>query len=200
MKIYQEYNREIKIYNHSEDVKMYRYFDLKKIINSGDVEKLLSLIEDPLLNLSICDDIALRIASQNQSIDIIKILLKDKRVNPSIGINMPIKKAISFNNEEMLKLLLNHNKNIINKSNIELFEFALQKKSFSCLKILIEDGRIDPSKDYNFLIQDLFDEEQHELVELLWKDNRIKDTLKEDNEYLYDMFIKKSIEKKINLF
>ena len=110
-----------------------------------------------------------------------EILLKNKKFDPSMSDNHAIALASYYGHIEIVKLLLN-------------------------------DPRVDPSFDNNYAISLSYnyndsnhvsynnDNNNPYIVELLWKDERVKNTLKKDNLELYNKLKKMDTKIKINKF
>ena len=74
-------------------------YDLVSIIT------LLTNLQDPRVDPSVEDNVALRCASENGHKEIVKLLLKDPRVDPSAQDNSAIRYAEQKGYKEIVKLL-----------------------------------------------------------------------------------------------
>ncbi|MDY0270313.1 ankyrin repeat domain-containing protein [Trichloromonas sp.] len=94
----------------------------------------------------------------NDSIDVVKFLLKDNRVDPSDGNDMCIRHATTYSNIDMVKELLKHPKvNPFHSTKVEFVENVIK----SAFQIAVEDNDI-------------------ELIQLFLNDYRAKKYLSED--------------------
>lgn len=67
------------------------------------------------------------------------------------------------------------------------------------VEILLQDKRVDPSTSKNYTIKNsIFADEK--ITQLLWKDKRIRKTLKNDNPELYTTLITSEVKNKISEF
>jgi hypothetical protein len=116
-------------------------------------------------------------AIKNNDLINVSLLLKNKYVNPE-----------NFYNEAF-------------NTAIKSVRFNLQQqkyKAFEIIKLLLSDSRVNPSENCNLNIKLI----QHdaELVNLLWTNKKIKNTLKDDYPELYKTLIKQDIKNKIKEF
>ena len=148
--------------------------DLNKSIKNNDIPNFILLFKDENMNLIYDLDEALIKACEYGSVDIVKILLKDERIAPDEGWNYALRIASKYGNLDVIKLLL-------------------------------KDKRVDPSDASNWAISqsDEFTIDKltrNSIVLLLWKDSRVKNTLKNDDLLLYNKLIKQDIQNKISEF
>ena len=82
----------------------------------------------------------------------------------------------------------------------EKFYKAIKNNDINNVELLLKNEKINPSKDNNYAVQ-LASENGHiDIVNLLWQDQRVKDTLKVDDKELYNELIKNDIKDKIEDF
>ena len=65
---------------------------------------------------------------------------------------------------------------------------------------LLEDRSVDPSEALNSSISIAHDEKFYTIVQLLWKNKKVKKTLAKDDEVLYQLLVKQDIENKLRCF
>lgn len=102
----------------------------------------------------------------------IAILLKEGKVDPSFYSNWAIRFSCTQGNINIVDLLLN-------------------------------DSRVDPSDDQNACIRGfsgLGFETNYDNISLLWKHNKIKESLKYDDFDLYERLMKKEVNNKLSEF
>ena len=68
---------------------------------------------------------------------------------------------------------------------------------YDCVKVLISDKRVDPSAMCNESIEFAYKNNHMNIVLLLWEDERVKNSLKEDHKEIYNNLI---FSNKIKLF
>ena len=82
----------------------------------------------------------------------------------------------------------------------EKFYKTIKNNDINNVELLLKNEKINPSKDNNYAVQ-LASENGHiDIVNLLWQDQRVKDTLKVDDKELYNELIKNDIKEKIEVF
>ena len=80
------------------------------------------------------------------------------------------------------------------------FNEAIRDNNIKQIELLLNDKRIDPSNLNNFAIRFASENGQTEIVNLLWSNQRIKDTLQNDNLELYNHMITKETINKLDEF
>ena len=76
------------------------------------------------------------------------------------------------------------------------FRTSVELGRFDMVKIFLSLG-LDPSSDRNSFISLAYIHKRTDILELLWNDKRVKNTLKNDYKKLYNKLIKKDIKNKI---
>jgi ankyrin repeat protein len=85
---------------------------------------------------------AIRLAAQYGHLEIVKLLLKDKRVNPAAEYNFAIRWASKHNHIEIVKLLLKDKRvNPAAENNRALF-WAAENQNKDMVKLLLQDKRV----------------------------------------------------------
>ena len=86
-------------------------------------------------------------------------------------------------------------------------EFFIQSLVVSCkkehieiIKLLLLSGRVNPSDKNNLCIKMSRGYNNFNIIELLWSDQRVKDTLLNDSINLYNELVKIDINKKLTSF
>ena len=129
--------------------------------------------------------------------------------------------SIQNNDIQDIKSLLNHPKVDPCELNNWSIHLAVKVQSIEAVKLLLNDKRVDPSDNRNWAIQATykkayykifdsinnknfnifsFNNEYVNIIKLLWKDERVKSSLKNDDDELYDKLIKQDISDKIEEF
>ena len=127
----------------------------------------------------------------------VKLLLKDKRVDPSKDFDPNVLFYVTARSMRRLS----QNKNIPHnpKKRYPLGLSSL-RGYIDIVKLLLKDKRIAPSKYNNFAIINAYKNNHKDIVDLLWKHKTVKQSLKIDDFELYNKIIMKEITKKISEF
>jgi hypothetical protein len=134
----------------------------------------------------------------------VKKILNNKNINFTLN-NMflieAVLNAVRKKNESTLFFLL-YNDHRFNPEFDMNFTFitASEYGLIDIVSFLLKDQNITPSDELNHAIQYAFEGNHTNVVELLWKDKRVKSTLNSDNSFLYNQLITKEIKNKITSF
>ena len=157
---------------------------------------------------------------KNNDLKNVTLFLKDKKIKANYDNNYPIILSSSFGHIDIVRLLLTYEE--VNPS-------AAEKGFIDIVKLLLEDKRInmnldgaivlactkghfdiydlflkynvDPSSDENSCIRSVYEYSNNTaMLDLLWQDKRIKNSLKNDDLKLYNKLIKKDIKEKVESF
>ena len=92
--------------------------------------------------------------------------------------------------------------NDINKLRILLnvFYVSIKNNNIENINFFLNNSRFNPAINRNNGIRMAADNELYNIVNLLWQDQRVKDTLKVDDKELYNELIKNDIKEKIEVF
>jgi hypothetical protein len=133
------------------------------------------------------------IAATHGFIDIVKLILKDKKVNTSNAMS----EAAFFNQYNIVQLLLKDKRTDPNWEESTPLRLVCQKGLLNIVQLLLKDKRVNPTLAENGAIR-LANQDNHlDIVDLLWKDTRVKKTLKKDDKKLHKKLEKKDLEDKI---
>jgi ankyrin repeat protein len=143
-------------------------------IHNNDIEQVKLLLKNKKINPSYDNNLAIRTATMNGGVDLVKILIKDKRVDPS---------DYDFFDSSIFGL-----SPIITSSILGHFDIV---------RLLLEDPRVDPSTQYNCAISSAAYSKQYNIVDLLWQDIKIKNTLINNDIVLYNKLKNKDITNKL---
>jgi hypothetical protein len=88
---------------------------------------------------------------------------------------------------------------------LDSFLYSAFGGHFEVVKLLLNDSRLDPTypKSCNYTFIQTYQrngKNKSKILDLLWQDERIKKTLKINNNTLYYLFIKKDIQNKVKKF
>tara|TARA_Y100000034_G_scaffold99524_1_gene122299 strand:- start:350 stop:610 length:261 start_codon:yes stop_codon:yes gene_type:complete len=82
----------------------------------------------------------------------------------------------------------------------EQFYDYIEKNDINNVKLLLNDKRVDPSDRNNWAIRFAFKNKHFDIVNLLWQDQRIKNSLKNHDEELYNQLVKQDTKEKVDKF
>jgi len=139
-------------------------------VRDGDLEKvkLLLPISDPSENNSD----AIRWASYNGHLEVVKLLLSDPRVDSS-DVNTAIRYASSNGRTEIVKFLLADPRVDPSANNSDAIRWASNNGHLEVVKLLLSDPRVDSSYDINAAIRYASSNGHTEIVKLLLSDPRV---------------------------
>jgi ankyrin repeat protein len=134
------------------------------------------------------------------NVKLLKLLLKDKDVDPSKENNY----AICYSSEngylDIVKLLIQDKR--VDPSDYDNWAigYASQNGHSDIVKLLLLDPRVDPSDCDNWAIHHANESKYFDIVKLLWNNNKVKKTLEKNDPSLYAYLIKKDIVIKLRQF
>ncbi len=131
---------------------------------------------------------AIRLASNNGHIEVVKLLLQDERVDPSDFNNYAIKKASENGHTEVVRLLLSDLRVDPSDHRNDAIRYASENGHTEVVKLLLSDSRVDPSDFNNYAIRYASKNGHTEIVKLLLQDKRV------DPSKTYNYAIKKASE------
>ena len=153
--------------------------DITEVSKYGLVDEVKKLIEngiDPSDN----NNYAIKWASKNGHLEIVKLLLQDKRVDPSANNNYAIKWASKNGHTEVVKLLLEDPRVDPSDYYNYAIRYASDNDHVEVVKLLLQDKRVDPSDMDNNAIRLASENGHTEVVKLLLQDKRV-DPSDDDN-------------------
>jgi hypothetical protein len=180
---------------------MTKQYEFEDAINNNNIEKVKSLLKDKKINPSCKNNLALQLVSQTGNLDILKLILNDKRTNPSDKNNYFIQLAAESGHFQLVDFLLKDSRVNPSEDNnyaiISVYEsIKTYKKEISENKLISEEKILYVEGENNvslFLSFSL-------TLDLLWKDERIKKTLANDNIQTYNDLISLDIQNKVREF
>jgi hypothetical protein len=109
--------------------------------------------------------------------------------------------TIKNNNLEGFKKLLSQNNYRVH-SRVYLYSLysSVIYNRIPMVELLLENKELDPSNNKNYTILKAFKFKRYEIIDILWSDQRVKDTLKNDDFQKYKELIQKDIQQKIKDF
>jgi ankyrin repeat protein len=153
---------------------------LNKLINDNDLEGVKKAIEDGA-DPSSHMNYAIRTASEKGYIEIVKLLINDKRIDPSDNRNDAIKYSSEHGYTEIVELLLQDKRVDPSANNNSAIRYASDSGHLEVVKLLLTDERVDPSAEDNSAIKGASYNKHLEVVKLLLQDERVREKLTEIN-------------------
>jgi ankyrin repeat protein len=124
---------------------------------------------DPSTN----DNYAIRRASANGHVEVVRLLLSDDRVDPSATDNYAIRRASANGHVEVVRLLLSDGRVDPSARNNYAIQFSSSNGHVEVVRLLLSDDRVDPSAGNNYAIQFASANGHVEVVRLLLSDGRV---------------------------
>ena len=128
---------------------------------------------------------AIILASTNGHVDVVKLLIKHVRVDPSTDDNAPIRRASEKGHAEVVQLLIADKRTNPSANRDYAIRFACENGHDSVVAILLKDTRVDPSIDGNIAIRQATRLGRTEVVRLLLKDGRADPTVYDNTSLSY---------------
>jgi hypothetical protein len=113
-------------------------------VRTDDVKSVAKMLKDGI-DPSFNDNISIKVASVNGYPDIVKLLLKDPRVNSGVNDNFPIRSASERGHTEVVKLLLSSENTDPSAEDNEAIRRASQNGRYEIVKMLLSDERVNPT-------------------------------------------------------
>ncbi|KAJ2991885.1 hypothetical protein HDV02_003400 [Globomyces sp. JEL0801] len=143
-------------------------YSYPKILARG----LMDALSNPYFTPGAQDNLAIRFASRKGQTEIVKLLLKDSRVDPSAQNNSAIREAATYGHIEIVKLLLHDSRVDPSAQNNSAIQGAATYGHIEIIKLLLQDSRVDPSAQNNSAIHGASTYGHIEIVKLLLHDSR----------------------------
>jgi ankyrin repeat protein len=116
----------------------------------------------------------------------------------------PIGIAAEYGHFEITELLLKYKAFNPSKNNNWAIRYAAKNGHTNIVSILLKDKRVNPTDNKNWAIRSAFCNTEYNngnyIVDLLWKDKRVKKTLKKDDIDCYNELNNKYLSENINGF
>jgi hypothetical protein len=166
----------------------------------GNVDILKLLLKDSRVTKKDVYLELLKKAIEKKQIDIVNFILNEEEYNPFIGKNDLIGVSIEKGFDCAVKsLLLSKYFNPSFNFDVHLFDFIVGEK-IELIKIVLKNKNIDLTRNENILINYADSNDMEEIVDLLFKNKKVKNTLMNNNIELYNKLNKKIISNKLGNF
>jgi hypothetical protein len=130
----------------------------------------------------------------------VKKTLEENIVDPSLNQSHTLRAATAEGYYDISKLLIDDGRVDVNYFVGYASTRMKEEEYLIILKELILLNKFDFTEDNNYLIVDAIKLESYAIAELLWANDSVKRTLKNDSVETYNYFIKKEVKSKIKEF
>lgn len=182
-----------------------------KSCEKGFLNYVKVFLNQPSIKVDYEFNVGLRIAVKNNQVEVVKYLLKNKKVNPRSKNDEALREAAKRNNKEIMNLLLDHDLNIVSKNNcfirnvvfnneIELLKKVFNNKNYKSKSTYIAAWEEAAIKKNEEIVNYLLERNDYNIID---KANvLIKKLIKEDNLKYLKVLISKmnKKEKEKNIF
>jgi hypothetical protein len=170
------------------------------VTSYNQVEIIKILLNDSRFDPSISNNISLIQCITYNSIESLKLLLKDKRIKFTSTNSGIIGHAVLNLNHEALKILLKNKE--VNPNTWKLFftENCCEISAYKTLSALLSHNKFNPISQNNAFITEAFNNKKQTIVDLLWSNKKVKDTLENDNNTLFNYLSQIDLKNKIGSF
>ena len=121
-------------------------------------------------------------------------------------LNYCIENGILHKISSMITEDIKHNSNKFTNNQLQsadhssYFETAIDSNQIGSIKVLLCSNVYLPANNNNYAIYKAFSQKKNDIVDLLWNDNRVKNTLKSDRPDIYEFLFTKDLKNKISEF
>ena len=136
-------------------------------------------------------------AAQRGYVEVVKLLLQDKKVDPSDIDNYAIRYAAEYGRTEVVKLLLQDSRVDPSANRNYAIRIAAERGYVDIVKLLLQDERVDPSDDNNYALRYAAENGHIKVVKLLLQDERVDPS--DDNNYALLNAIREGQQKHIEI-
>ena len=133
---------------------------------------------------------AIKMAAREGRLEVVRLLLSDKRVDPSTRTNFAIKMAAENGHLEVVKLLLQDPRVDPSDGGDYAIRRAATNGHLELVELLLKDKRVDPSAQDNYAIGVAAYNGHLGVVEMLLADKRVSDALPLDELARYKELVK----------
>lgn len=153
-------------------------------ITEGFTEIFILLWRDPRIRLN---SRMIQHAAEEGSVEILRLLLADPELDPSINNNGAIRGAATTAHPESVQLLLADPRVDPTANYNEAIREAARLGRIETVQLLLQDPRVDPGAGDNEAIRLAARRDHHEIVRLLLADPRVNPSI--DNNYIFEWTI-----------
>ena len=173
---------------------------LTELIHADDVSTLKMFLKNHIVNdpSNILDFLdAFSLAAKLNKINILDLLINRDIVDFTHAGHIALVEAVNQGNPEVVEFIFNHEKFVDSDALLDIIISAIRLKHFDIALILIKDKRIALEQMENIIITTAIMFESDEITDFVWKDKKVRKTLKNDNLKLYQELLKKDMANQI---
>jgi hypothetical protein len=120
------------------------HIHFQKAVKDKNIFSLKNILTYKNIDLSYCNNDAIKIANISGNVEIVKLLFQNHRIDPSDQNNEAIQSIYLYGNTEIVKLLLqNHRVNPFVNNNNAIYKVCY-REYIEIVKLLLQNHRIDP--------------------------------------------------------
>ena len=147
--------------------------DITRACQIGDVDRVRELLQNGA-NPTENNNAPIAYASCNGHADIVKLLLQDGQVDPSVFYNAPIRNASYYGHPKIVEMLLQDRRVDPTDDDNYTIKYACLNRHIKVIELLLQDGRADPSVNDNSILRFASSFGHIKVVELLLRDGRVE--------------------------
>ena len=138
-------------------------------------------------------------AIEENNLELVNSLLQEGRIDPEDNRNEALRIAAKYGYVDIVKLLFKVGVKAIYSDNCAI-RIASFYGNITLVEFLLKEPKVDPTDCVNESLSYAYKNGYIEIVELLWNDQRIKNTLKNDNMELYNTLMQQDVKNKVSEF
>jgi ankyrin repeat protein len=172
------------------------YSTINHAVNINDIDVVKALLNSPNFYCEENYDWILQLSIEKGYFEITELLLNHSKVHLSQGYKYTLTCAASSGNIELFNIIYKNKKITIKDLNLAFCE-ASKHGRIEIIKLLLIDPKINPTYLNNWSIIKAHNNYHLNVLQLLWQDTRVKNTLKKDCKDLYDKITKEELKANI---
>lgn len=175
-------------------------YKLTELIQANDISTLKMYLKEHIVNdpNNVVDFLdAFSLAAKLNKVDILNLFINRDIIDFNHAGHIALVDAVNQGNIEVVEFIFNHEKFVDSDALIDIIISAIRLKHFDIALILIKDKRIALEKMKNIIIITAIMFESDEITDFVWKDKKVRKTLKNENLKLYQELLKKDMDNKI---
>ncbi len=169
-----------------------------KAIQEENIQLIKEHLSVETFDPTFSNNISLETACELENIEIITLLVEDVRIKIDSRYYSFMEELCVNEKIDILKIFLKHKDiNQYSRYNNRLFQTSIIKNAYKSVEFLLNELNVEPNvcanhamflaNEYNFV----------DIIELLWKQKSVRNTLSRDNNALYNILKKEEVKEKI---
>jgi ankyrin repeat protein len=177
------------------DIIEYTHMGFESAIDRNNIGLVKEYLRNKNIYFEFNENYAMRKSSYEGFTDIVELLLIDGRSDPAVFNNYPLRQAALEGHIDIIKLLLKDSR--ITMNSIDPLVNAIKANNIEIVKLFLKHSRIKVNQYHNEAIIVASHNKYIDIVNLLWKESVVKNSLQSDHKELYNSL---SIKDKVNGF